>query len=83
MNGTKTEWRAEQGHKFWRVVKLINGVVVQVMAEFLDKPTAHRIAAVNELEAALQDCLDDLADRNHCKGYSSATAALAKARGEQ
>lgn len=86
MSDTKTEWAAAPmvSHTYasdrWRVIG--GKPDYATIADCLDRDTAHRIAAVNELEAALQDCLDDLADRNHCKGYASATAALSKARGE-
>lgn len=48
MTDTKTEWHVVERLNCWRVV-----AGSKVIADYLDKPTAHRIAAVNELEAAL------------------------------
>lgn len=54
-----TEWRAEPmpGGDDWGVVAYI-GSFTDVVAIGLDKATAHRIAAVNEMERALENALE-------------------------
>ncbi len=104
---------SDSGKEVWRVVQLEgyqNFCVLAeevrnrklyikcVVASDLDKPTAHRIAAVNELEAALENArnallltkspkIDGLLTPKICKAgieaIIEAAAALAKARGEQ
>ena len=97
MSDTKTEWRAmEEQHPTpipismgWCVVDG-NG---RLIAAALDRDTAHRIAAVNELEAALQNFVNGVStgavrvdsdeDERLADAWRKIHAALAKARGEQ
>ncbi len=80
-----SEWRAEQmldmASDNWRVM---DGEFVVCYG--LDRDTAHRIAAVNELEAAVKVLLDIEWTRKQANRHSIARefarAALAKARGE-
>lgn len=94
MTDSKTEWRAEPmpawrgKHGLWQVIcgdKSIN---------YLDKSTALRIAAVNEMEAALEVCKAPIkiGDQNGLdfeafarevnRRQAVAGRALSKARGE-
>jgi len=55
MTSDKTEWRAEdRGKAGWRVVILAGGLTEKIIAEFLDKHTAHLIAAASDMREALQ-----------------------------
>lgn len=90
-----TEWRAVEHGGCWAVVEFLGGLRNPI-ATGLDKPTAHRIAAVNELEAALEkiDALSPGGPHESVRaGFEAALAvigqaraiaraALAKARGE-
>lgn len=97
---SKTEWRVvEWEHGGGYAVVYSDGTTIREIARGLDKPTAHRIAAVNELETALKTAelrIRDLADwyvsnPEHNVSYAAGIeldrreirAALAKAGGGQ
>jgi hypothetical protein len=55
----------------------------QVDAFHRHQDEINELRSVNaELLAALELALDDLADRNHSRGYQAALAAIAKARAQ-
>ena len=83
MSDTKTEWRAlerEAGWEVWAVDKA-TGIRTCIAGYALDKPTAHRIAAVNELEASLKHIVKEW--DGEPEDMHDARMALAKARGDE
>ena len=80
-----TEWRAEEAlpgkPNGWcvEVVNLETGYDHVIMD--LDKATAHRIAAVNEMEAALEHIVKEW--DGEPEDMHDARMALAKARGDE
>ena len=80
-----TEWYAARCGKGWLVH------MGDTYIPIADKATAHRIAAVNEMEAALEKLLKEVeasgnaeaTDYNWPSAVADSRTALAKARGDQ
>ena len=77
-----TEWRAVQREEGWEVWAFdATGMRTCVAGYCLNKAIAHRIAAVNEMEAALKHIVKEW--DGEPEDMHDARMALAKARGDE